>query len=96
MQVIPADFLVNREFHKYTQVLMKHMDVEYLMRMQLEYHAENPERINHITVLGPWRQFAAQVDFGYHKMIRFRFMCMIEDLDGPGNEPTRYPVFHLC
>ena len=75
---------------------MKHRDVEYLMRMQLEFHAENPERINHITVLGPWRQFADQVGFAYHKMIRFKFMYMVEDLDATVDEHTHYLVFHIC
>ena len=75
---------------------MKHRVVEYLMRMQLEFHAENPSRINHITVLGPWREFAGRVGFGYHKMIRFRFMYLVEDLENPGDGRTHYPVFHIC
>ena len=66
------------------------------MRMQLEYHAENPGRINHITVLGPWRQFAREIRFAYHKMIRFRFMYMVQDLDAAADEQSHYPVFHIC
>ena len=75
---------------------MKHRDVQYVMNLELVFHHENPSRINHINVLGPWREFAVRVGFAYDKLIRFRFMHMIEDLDLGANEDAHYPVFHLC
>lgn len=96
MQAIPADFLEDRDFHTFTKVLMKHQDVEHLMRMKMEFHSEDPERINHINVFGPWREFAEQVGFAYDKLIRFRFMYMLQDVDGGPDEDAQYPVFHLC
>lgn len=75
---------------------MKHQDVEYLMRMKMDFHHENPSRINHINVYGPWREFAGRVGFRPRKLIRFRFMYTVEDLEAADNEPTHYPVFHIC
>ena len=96
MQAIPAKFVKNREFHTFTKVLMKHEHIEYLMTMEMVFHAENPSRINHINVLGPWRQFGEQVGFAYDKLIRFKFMHVIQDLEAAADEDIHYPVFHLC
>ena len=74
---------------------MKHQAVEYVMTMEMVFHAENPSRINHINVSGPWRQFAIEAGFAYDKLIRFRFMHLIEDLDAGADQGSQYHVFHL-
>ena len=66
------------------------------MTMEMVFHVENPSRINHINVSGPSRQFAIEVGFAYDKLIRFRFMHLIEDFDAGADQESQYPVFHLC
>ena len=94
LQTIPADFLVYHPMQMYTHVLMKHQNVEYIMTVYLEYHKEDPDRINHTNLFGEWREFAGQCRFDYEKMIRFKYMYLLNDLDGPAMGPM--PVFHVC
>ena len=80
--------------HMYTHAVMKHRNVEYTMSVKMEFHKEDPTRTNHINVFGEWREFAHDCMFGYEKMIRFKYMHLLNDLDGPAMGPV--PVFHLC
>ena len=94
LQTIPADFLVHHPMHMYTHALMKHQNVEYTMTVKMEFHTEDPDRTNHTNVFGEWREFATACGFGYQKMIRFKYMYLLNDLEGPAM--GQIPVFHLC
>ena len=94
LQTVPADFLEYHPMHTYTHALMKHRQTEYMMEVKMEFHKENPERTNHINIFGEWREFADVCGFHYDKMIRFKFMYLMTDLDG--NSPDPFPVFHVC
>jgi hypothetical protein len=94
LQTIPADFLVHHPMHVYTHAVMKHQNVEYTMTIKMEPHKEDPDRTNHINLFGEWRKFAHECRFDYNKMIRFKFMYLMNDLDGPSTEPMM--VFHVC
>ena len=94
LQTVPAHFLVHHPMHTYTQVLMKHQHVELMMEVKMEVHTEDPERTNHINIFGEWREFAGVCRFAYDKMIRFKFMYLLSDLNG--NAPNPFPVFHVC
>lgn len=94
LQTIPAHFLEHHPMHMYTRALMKHRNVEYTFSVKMENHAEEPNRTNHIKVFGEWRDFADECGFAYDKMIRFKYMYLMNDLSGPTME--QIPVFHLC
>ena len=96
--------------HGYTKVLMKHQDVEEVMRMRMEVHHEDPGRTNNVKVFGSWNLFAQRCGFGNKKMIRFRYMYNVhdvqsdlevepdtdEDSDDESVVNDEYPCFHLC
>ena len=50
LQTVPAHFLVHHPMHTYTQALMKHQHVEYMMEVKMEVHTEDPERTNNINI----------------------------------------------
>ena len=80
--------------HMYIHALMKHQNVEYTMTVKMEFHTEEPDRTNHINIFGEWREFATECGFDYQKMIRFKYMYLLNDVDGPAM--GQIPVFHLC
>ncbi|GJZ98399.1 ribonuclease H-like domain-containing protein [Tanacetum coccineum] len=86
---IPSDFLEIYPMHMYTKALMRHNGFEHMMRVRIEYHKEDPERTNHVNVLGQWRSLARDNGFDYHKPIRFRYMHEFEDVEAK-NEADRY------
>lgn len=47
-----------------------------------------------MNMYGEWAWFGEQCGFGYTKMLRFRLMYSVNDLEG--DEEARYPVFHVC
>ncbi|GKB42795.1 hypothetical protein Tco_0887737 [Tanacetum coccineum] len=89
-------FLDIHPMHMYTRTLIRHNENEQMMRVKMERHKEAPERTNHVNVLGRWRLFARANGFEYNKLIRFRYMHEVEDLDAENEADRRYPVFHLC
>ncbi|GJR74571.1 hypothetical protein Tco_0086936 [Tanacetum coccineum] len=93
---IPSDFLDIHPMHMYTNVLMRHNGYEQMMRVKMERHSKASERTNHVNVFGRWRLLARANGFDYHKLIRFRYMLEVEDLDAVNEADRRYPVFHLC
>ncbi|GJW47689.1 hypothetical protein Tco_0079335 [Tanacetum coccineum] len=76
--------------------LIRHNGNEQMMRVRMERHKEAPERTNHVNVLGRWRLVARENGFEYSKLIRFRYMHEVEDLDAENEAYRRYPVLHLC
>ena len=94
LQTIPADFLKHHPMHMYTHAVMQHQNVKYTMTVKMEFHKEDPGRTNHINVFGDWREFAAACGFHYEKMIRFKYMYLLNSLDGPAR--GQMPVFHVC
>ena len=94
LQTIPAEFLVYHPMHMYTHAVMKHRDVEYTMSVKMEYHKEHLDRFNHVNVFGEWREFAQVCGFGYQKMIRFKYMYLLNVVYGAVME--QIPVFHMC
>lgn len=47
-----------------------------------------------MNMYGEWAWFGQQCGFGYTKMLRFRLMYVVNDLEG--DEEARYPFFHVC
>ena len=80
--------------HIYRKALLKHNDVEVDITVRMDHHHENPSRTNHVNMYGEWAWFGEQCGFGYTKMLRFRLMYSVNDLEG--DEEARYPVFHVC
>ncbi|GJY95323.1 hypothetical protein Tco_0511684 [Tanacetum coccineum] len=76
--------------------LIRHNGDEQMIRVKMERHKEAPERTNHVNVLGRWRLFARENGFEYNKLIRFKYMHEVEDLEAENEADMRYPVFHLC
>ncbi|GJX01473.1 reverse transcriptase domain-containing protein [Tanacetum coccineum] len=93
---IPSDFLDIHPMQMYTRTLIRHNKNEQMMRVKMKRHKEAPERTNHVNVLGRWRLFARANGFEYNKLIKFRYMHEVEDLDAKNEADRRYPVFHLC
>nr|GEX90123.1 hypothetical protein [Tanacetum cinerariifolium] len=93
---IPADFLGIHPIPIYTKVLMRYNGYEQMMKVQMVYHYENPERANHVNVFGRWRLLARVNGFAYQKLIRFWYIYEVENLDAEDEADRRYPVFHLC
>ena len=80
--------------HIYRKALLKHNDVEVQFTVRMDHHHENPSRTNHVNMSGEWAWFGEQCGFGYTKMLRFRLMYSVNDLEG--DEEARYLVFHVC
>nr|GEU75167.1 hypothetical protein [Tanacetum cinerariifolium] len=90
------DFLDIHPMHMYTKALMRHNGYEQMMRVKMKRHSEDPKRTNHVNVFGRWRLLARANGFDYHKLIRFRYMHEVEDLDAENEADKRYLVFQLC
>ena len=60
----------------------------------MEPHKENPGRTNHVNAFGEWEQFGQDCHFQYNKMLRFRLVYVVTDLNGP--QQISYPLFHVC
>ena len=80
--------------HLYMMTLIKHDQTEYNFKLRMDRHYENLGRTNHVGVYGEWVQFGQECDFKYNQMLRFRFMYVVTDLNGP--RPRHYPLFHVC
>ena len=80
------------------------------MRLRIENHHEDPDRTNNVKVYGSWNLFGQRCGFENKKMIRFRYMYNVEDVqsdvevdpdtdddsDDDYFENDAYPCFHLC
>ncbi|PWA59533.1 hypothetical protein CTI12_AA390850 [Artemisia annua] len=91
---IPAKFQGENPMHMYRKALLKHNQLELEFSVRMDHHHENPSRTNHVNMYGEWAWFGQQCGFGYTKMLRFRLMWVVSDLEDA--EETRYPVFHVC
>ena len=89
---IPANFCDEHHLHMYHHVVMKHKDYQKTMVMRRVPHTDKPWRNNHIAIYGPWKEYARDCSFAYDKVIRFRFMHFIHEVD----LEEQIPVFHLC
>ena len=80
--------------HIFTKALLKHNHVEAVFTIRMDHHRENPSRTNHVNMYGDWAWFGQQCGFQYSKMVRFRLMYVVSELEG--EQETRYPLFHVC
>nr|GEW50917.1 hypothetical protein [Tanacetum cinerariifolium] len=78
---IPSDFQDIHPMHMYTKALIRHNGYEKMIRAKMKRHSEALERTNHVNVFERWRLLARANGFDYHKLIRFRYMHEVEDLD---------------
>lgn len=92
VQTIKSTFLDKHPMHMYKYAVMKHKDYEMTMEMKMVPHSDKPWRTNHIAVYGKWKKYAKDCSFAYDKVIRFRLMHFINDVD----LGELIPVFHLC
>ena len=74
--------------------LVKHQDIERTFKLRMTHHKENPQRKNHVNAYGAWRQFGVDCDFEYTKMLRFRLVYVVTDLNVAPQ--VSYPLFHVC
>ena len=89
---------------------MRHQNIEEVMSMTMQIHHEDLLRTNHVKVSGSWNWFAERCGFGINKVIRFKYMYNVQDVDsdldvGPDTDEDsddnsskidEYPCFHLC
>ena len=80
--------------HIYTKALLKHNHREQVFTIRMDHHKEKPSRTNHVNMYGAWASFGQQCGFQYSKMVRFRLMYVVTDLEG--DQETHYPLFHVC
>lgn len=80
--------------HLYTQAMLKHNQIELPFTVRMDHHKENPGRTNHVNMFGEWSWFGQECGFEYTKMLRFRLMYVVTDLESA--RPTRYPLFQVC
>ena len=66
--------------HNYTKVLMRHQNIEEVMTMTMQIHYEDLLRTNDVRVFGSWNWFAARCGFGINKVIRFKYMYNVQDV----------------
>nr|GEY56308.1 zinc finger BED domain-containing protein RICESLEEPER 2 [Tanacetum cinerariifolium] len=91
---IPASFLKLYPMHMYNKCFIRHHQLEYLMTVKTDFHREDPDRRNNIGVDEKWRQFGLQCGFAPTKMIRFKYMYTVRNLDGGDEGP--FPIFDVC
>ncbi|PWA34749.1 Peptidase M28 [Artemisia annua] len=90
---IPAKFQGENPMHMYRKALLKYNQLELEFSVRIDHHHENPSRTNHVNMYGEWAWFGQQCGFGYTKMLRFRLMWVVSDLED--DEEICYPVFHV-
>lgn len=80
--------------HLYKTALVKHREIEQILTLKMFRHKENPGRTNHVNAYGEWEVFGQQCDFEPTKMLRFKFMHVVTELEG--HQARYYPLFHVC
>ena len=80
--------------HLYMKAMLKHQEIELPFRVKMDRHYENPGRTNHVNMFGEWNRFGQICGFQYTKMLRFRLMYVVTDLEG--RRQTCYPFFQVC
>ena len=94
IQAIPGPFLDRHPMHLYMTAVLRHQQIEYTFDLNMDYHKENPGRTNHVNAFGEWEQFGLDCHFEYNKMLRFRLLYIVTDLNDP--QQLSYPFFHVC
>lgn len=79
--------------HTHRRVLLIHQDIQFEMKLKMDFHHENPTRTNHVNILGGWKEFASQCGFGLTKMLRLKLHDMVQGVNG---DEDSVPVFHVC
>ncbi|GJV97354.1 hypothetical protein Tco_1548931 [Tanacetum coccineum] len=90
---IKASFLANHPMHQHRKVLVKHQEIEYEMKMKMDYHKEKPERTNHVGIYGKWKQFGRECGFKHDKMLRIHYIGTARQLDSY-DEEDEILIFH--
>ncbi|GKC74430.1 hypothetical protein Tco_1120313, partial [Tanacetum coccineum] len=62
------------------------------------FHADMPDRKNHMTIIAPWRVIFDQCHFDENKMVRFKLIESVRDAFQTVNplDPVMIPLFHMC
>ncbi|GJT67977.1 hypothetical protein Tco_1019457 [Tanacetum coccineum] len=67
-------------------------------RNRLVFHANKPDRRNHMNIIAPWRVIRDQCHFDANKMVRFKLIESVRDPFQTVNplDPVMMPLFHMC
>lgn len=80
--------------HTHTRAKLFHNDVKYPMIVKMVFHPEDPMRTNHVVMNGNWREFGAMYGFVMPKMLRFKFIEVMEEVeDGVHRQVV---IFDVC
>jgi hypothetical protein len=72
-------------------VPLNHREIEQPFTLKMDRIIKNPVRTNHVNAYGEWELYGQQCDFEPTKMLRFKFMHVVTNLEG--RQPRYYPFF---
>ena len=101
LQTIPHQFVTDNELFTYDHAILRRMGQERRVDMKLEFHKENPSRINHMNLRTNWRILAQDWQFRIHKMIRFKLVGTtidpLAEVEHDNDDiPNLVPIFDVC
>ncbi|GKA41367.1 RNA-directed DNA polymerase, eukaryota, reverse transcriptase zinc-binding domain protein [Tanacetum coccineum] len=79
--------------HHHRRALVKHQEIQYEMKMKMDYHKENPGRTNHVGIYGKWAEFERVCWIEPNKMLRIHYMYIAQVFNSDDDE-EEISVFH--
>nr|GFD36274.1 DNA-binding pseudobarrel domain-containing protein [Tanacetum cinerariifolium] len=90
---VPVEYSVAHELDKYKKADLVHDDVRYTTALKLIVDRIRPGRRSHVKMTGNWKVFATLCDFEVPKMLRFKLVEKVKDVEGVN---MKMPLFHVC
>nr|GEV22571.1 hypothetical protein [Tanacetum cinerariifolium] len=81
------------ELDKYKKAVLIHDDVRYIMALKLIADCIRRGRRSDVKMTRNWRVFGTMCDFELPKMLRFKLVEKVKDVEGVNME---MPLFHVC
>ena len=98
MQNIHSKFVKKHKMWKYHNAILRFMEEEFCVDVDIEKHSERPKSKNHVTINCSWKNIVEVCNWFDNKMVRFKFVEKIPDVQASVNRrnPVMIPVFHMC
>ncbi|GKB64760.1 RNA-directed DNA polymerase, eukaryota, reverse transcriptase zinc-binding domain protein [Tanacetum coccineum] len=80
--------------HHHRRALVKHQEIQYEMKMKMDYHKEKPGMTNHVGIYGKWAEFERVCRIEPNKMVRIHYMYTAQVFNSDDDE-EEISVFHV-
>ena len=98
MQNIHFKFVKKHKMWKYHNAILRFMDEEFYVDVDIEKHSDRPKSKNHVTINCSWKNIVGACNWFDNKMVRFKLVDEIADVHASvhSRKPIMIPVFDMC